>query len=340
MALQGTIETFALPDVMQLLASTRKSGCLHLEGSRGSGSIWVDSGQIVGSEVSGAPHADGPVEVVFELLRFKEGNFVFEADEEADSPTSPVEVEATLADAEAMLEEWRSVEAVVPSLDSWVTLSPSLPESEVTVDGDSWELIVAIAGGVTVGGLGETFSLGEMPISKRVKELIEAGLAEVGDAPEDAVVAPVTTLRDMSVSEPDASTDDLSSEPEIATSAAVDAEFETGVASDVDDDVFDPGALVVDLEPIGMSDETESGADFAPAADFDDTEAVSVDSPTDAAEIARQLANLSPKAARAVAAAAKATTPEERELALADVDDEEEAINRDLLIRFLGSVNG
>ena len=59
----------------------------------------------------------------------------------------------------------------------------------------------------------------------------------------------------------------------------------------------------------------------------------------DAAEIARQLANLSPKAAKAVAAAAKATTTEEREAALAEVDDTEDPINRGLLLKFLGSVN-
>jgi hypothetical protein len=62
-------------------------------------------------------------------------------------------------------------------------------------------------------------------------------------------------------------------------------------------------------------------------------------SPNDAAEIARQLANLSPKAAKAVAAAAKATTQEEREAALAEVDESEDPINRDLLLKFLGSVN-
>ena len=59
----------------------------------------------------------------------------------------------------------------------------------------------------------------------------------------------------------------------------------------------------------------------------------------DAAEVARQLANLSPKAARAVAAAARATTVEEREAALAEVTSEgDEPINRGLLLKFLSSV--
>ena len=79
--------------------------------------------------------------------------------------------------------------------------------------------------------------------------------------------------------------------------------------------------------------EAEPTAASASVANSGDTD------PTDAAEIARQLANLSPKAAKAVAAAAKATTQAEREAALAQVDETQDPINRDLLLKFLGSVN-
>ena len=82
---------------------------------------------------------------------------------------------------------------------------------------------------------------------------------------------------------------------------------------------------------------TGSGFGGAPAASPFDSPAES--DPSDAAEIARQLANLSPKAAKAVAAAAKATTMAEREAALAQVDETEDSINRDLLLKFLGSVS-
>jgi hypothetical protein len=63
------------------------------------------------------------------------------------------------------------------------------------------------------------------------------------------------------------------------------------------------------------------------------------DEPLEADEVARQLASLSPKAARAVAAAAKAETAEERDAALAEVTGEDdEPINRGLLLKFLSSV--
>jgi hypothetical protein len=51
-----------------------------------------------------------------------------------------------------------------------------------------------------------------------------------------------------------------------------------------------------------------------------------------------QLASLSPKAARAVAAASKAATTEERDAALAEAGDDDEPINRGLLLKFLSSV--
>jgi hypothetical protein len=61
--------------------------------------------------------------------------------------------------------------------------------------------------------------------------------------------------------------------------------------------------------------------------------------PGEVAEVARQLANLSPEAARAVAAAARATTEEEREEALAQVaQDGDEPLDPDLLRRVLSSV--
>ena len=44
-ALQGTLETFALPDVLRLLASTHKTGRLCLTGVDGSGSLWLEVGR-------------------------------------------------------------------------------------------------------------------------------------------------------------------------------------------------------------------------------------------------------------------------------------------------------
>jgi hypothetical protein len=366
-ALQGTLETFALADVLRLLASTKKSGQLRLSGALGSGSVWLDEGQIVGTSATAAPLADDDTEVLFELLRFETGSFVFDADEVAPDPGAPADVEETLTAAEGLLDEWKEIEAVVPSLDGWVSLAPELLTDDHTIDGTRWSQIVAVAGGITVRDLCEKLGQSELAGSRIVKDLIEVGLVSLGEAPVGSPVfvslPPAAEVEGWLEPEPfesqsfDADQPDADQpepfEPEAPESAPFELEALEVDADRVpvggavltvvdtpsfDGDSFDPSALVI--EPPGYgggSSEPDSAVSAPLAAAPAQTDA---DDLTDAAEIARQLANLSPKAAKAVAAAAKATTQEEREAALAEVDNDEEPINRDLLLKFLGSVNG
>ena len=266
-ALQGTLDTFALPDVLRLLASTKKVGRLRVIGDAGSGSLWVD-GAVVGSEllVRGAD-ADSLIEVLFNLLRFVDGSFTFEAGSTPHANGDERDVESVIVEAELMLGEWRALELVVPSLDAWLSLAQELKGCDAVIDSARWRIIVTVGSGATVGEVGRRVGLGELAVMRAVKEVIELGLLEVSaDAPavEPAYAEPT-----------------------------------------VDVPVF--------------------------------TNDTPLDDPS---EIARQLANLSPRAARAVAAAAKATTEEEREAALATIEAEDETINRGLLLKFLGAIDG
>lgn len=285
--LQGTLDTFALPDVLRLLASTSKTGRLSIDGSRGAGSIWIDGGHVVGAEVTTAAGPVGPTVVLFELLRFPDGSFSFEADERVDDAGAPAEVEPLLAEAEELLVEWQAIEAVVPSLDAWVDLAPELPKATVPVAAEQWKLVVAIGGGATVRSLGEAFEQGELAVSRSVKALVESGLATVTSLP----VAPSAPAPAPKAEKPKPA-------PKPAPAPA----------------------------PVPELDELAALAEDAPVAG--------------APELARQLAQLGPEAARAVAAAASAETPEERDAALATIEGEVdgEPINRGLLLKFLSSV--
>ena len=141
MALQGTLDTFALPDVLRLLATTHKTGRLRVNGDRGSGSMWVEEGHLAASEliVPGAAD-DSLINTLFHLLRFKRGSFIFEAGASAPEGAAVHEIEPMLEEAETMLIEWRSIEAVVPSVDAWLTLRPELTgsmERSTTIAGAS-----------------------------------------------------------------------------------------------------------------------------------------------------------------------------------------------------------
>ena len=129
MSLQGSLDGFPLPEVLALLASTKKRGELRVVGHQGAGRVWMADGAVVGAE---AGSARVPVAALFQLLRVDEGSFTF--DPHADVPAGrPVELEPLLAEAQARLAEWQVVEAVVPSLETTVDLADELPTPKVTV---------------------------------------------------------------------------------------------------------------------------------------------------------------------------------------------------------------
>ncbi len=364
MALQGTIDTFGFTEVVRLLAAGSKTGALRLEGTRGSGSLWVSDGKVVGITVDHAPLATDPAEALFELLRFDDGSFTFEPGEEPAEASEATDVEEILVDAEATLAEWREIEKVVPTTHANLSLRAELSKADVVLDKQRWRLVAAIGGGVTVATVGETLGLGELPVSRAVKELIELGVVdlEIGEPEPEPVVAPEPELviqpePEVLAAEPvdmgqfalggdDDPLADLTAEPSSAR-AQLD-EFAAGFGlSDAE-----PGVEPVVLADIplpardGMSDfgvdtgqggPFSAGNDASPAIDpLGSGELSGFATPLppddgqylagggDAAEVARQLSNLSPAAARAVAAAAKATTDEEREAALAAVSQDGE----------------
>ncbi|MGK2948385.1 MAG: DUF4388 domain-containing protein, partial [Acidimicrobiales bacterium] len=181
-ALQGTLDTFALSDVLRLLAATKKTGRLRITGSRGTGSAWVATGEVVAIEATHAPHATTATDALFELLRFEEGSFTFDADATHSDPGPASDVESVLMASEALLDEWRTIEAVVPSMDAWVTLRRQLPEGKAVIDQEQWASIVAIGAGATVRRMAEELCLAELPVSRAVKALVEADLVDLAAA--------------------------------------------------------------------------------------------------------------------------------------------------------------
>ncbi|MFP5256005.1 MAG: DUF4388 domain-containing protein [Acidimicrobiia bacterium] len=185
MALQGTLDTFALPDVLHLLATTKKTGCLRLDGRRGAGTVHVDAGEIVAVTAAHVPGATEAADALFELLRFEEGSFAFDPDVAPDERQPATDVATLLDAATALLAEWREIEAVVPSLDAQVSLRPALAGDQVTIPAEQWSHLVAVGGGRTVRSLGQHLDLSELPVSRVVRDLVELGVVELEDrAPE------------------------------------------------------------------------------------------------------------------------------------------------------------
>jgi Domain of unknown function (DUF4388) len=183
LALRGTLDTFGLPDVLRLLATTGKTGRLQVEGDHGQGSIWLQDGAVLTALTDRAESAPAD-EALADLLRSEMGDFSFDAAfDDAEQPVNgsePHDIEQLLSSATRLLDEWNELLGIVPSLEHKVGLVETIPDDEeVTIDARRWEVITVLGPGCTAGELASALELTELDVLRTVHGLVELGIVEV-----------------------------------------------------------------------------------------------------------------------------------------------------------------
>jgi hypothetical protein len=338
-ALQGSIDTFALDDVLRLVASTAKSGRLTLRGTRGAGELVVRDGYVLGGSVTTDERISEPHEVVFELLRLDDGEFVFDAvDIDGYQVADPADVDTVLGSAWELLDEWREIEAAIPGIDAVVGLAPEGPDTTVKIDPAQWRMIAVIAAGVPMNELADRLDVSTLDAGRVLRTLVGHGLITVEEieadieaeaaAPEVSHAA-FTAEPAVWADEPESFNGNGNGTNGINGTNGHGASASNGhVEVDTDilfESVHDATAMSL-ADPLADHDEAAWGAVSAP--------------PADGAEFAHSLADLSPRAAKAVAAAARASTAEERDAALAELDGTGEEVDHEVLLQLLGPIEG
>jgi ABC-type xylose transport system substrate-binding protein len=190
----------------------------------------------------------------------------------------------------------------------------------VSVTAEQWEVLAVVAGGAPVDAVAQALTLGEFGACQVVKRLVDSGLVEVEDTTAHFAATAAMHAGDI---------DHLVEIPKRrrrATDAPEPDEPETPVRTLADARAARDAQQQMENELLGNQEEIDA--------------AMAALSPEKARALASELGDLGTDAADAVAAAARATTPEERAAALKGVltDEHGEPINRGLLLKFLSSV--
>ncbi|HEV7534712.1 MAG TPA: DUF4388 domain-containing protein [Acidimicrobiia bacterium] len=198
MSLQGTLDTLSLPELCELLSGTNKTGALHVRAEAGQGVLWFTAGKVCAGEAGGQtgpppPGAGGDLlerlhDVCFELFRFTEGSFEFEADRRPSwSADRGVEVTGLLAETDRRMAEWREIIAVIPSIEARPRLVPEPPSGgPITLDATQWRVVTGIDGRRRVSALIRVLDGGEFTVCKVLRSLVQAGLVEIDADPSSA----------------------------------------------------------------------------------------------------------------------------------------------------------
>lgn len=111
----GLIEEIPLPDLMQLLATSRKSGVLAVSGKHGHGRIHFRDGQIHFAALHEAEGQLPPRKVIYRMLGWTSGTFTLERPDERNVPEEISEtVEALLMEGMRQLDELERLRARLP----------------------------------------------------------------------------------------------------------------------------------------------------------------------------------------------------------------------------------
>jgi hypothetical protein len=199
MALQGSLAELSLPDVIQLVSVSGKTGSFHLARGEESGRIYLKDGQIVDAVVGNlrGEHA------VYEMAIWSSGEFSFVAGEQTDQVTVYRSNANLMMEAARRLDEWRVLSRKIPSLD----LIPYFPprdrgQDQVTLSPHEWILVTRVDGKRSIEEIANLLQWAAFDVSKLLFGMITSGLVALrkpgesqgGESKLQAGPSPVTLL--------------------------------------------------------------------------------------------------------------------------------------------------
>src|SRR3954464_11900875 len=143
MAFQGSLKELPLPDIIQLVSVSGKTGKFTLSRDADRGFIYLKNGQMVHASVADMVGE----EAIYALAIWNQGEFQFSPAEEPDRQTITKSNTNLLMEAARRLDEWRVLSKKIPS----VEVVPELlvresRHEQITLNPQEWMLISKIAG--------------------------------------------------------------------------------------------------------------------------------------------------------------------------------------------------
>ena len=185
MAFQGSLAELHLPDIIQLVGVSGKTGVFHLSDAAHRGDIWLHEGRIVHAETEDLSGEDA----VYALAIWRAGEFRFEAATAAPRQTIQKSNTLLLMEAARRLDEWRVLSKKIPSVElvpEFVILDNR--EGQINLNTMEWLLLSKIDGERSVRQIAAAAGIGVFDAAKLLYGLVATNLIRL----KEKGAAPVT----------------------------------------------------------------------------------------------------------------------------------------------------
>ena len=173
MAFQGSLAELHLPDIIQLVSVSGKTGVFHLSDGAHRGDIWLHEGRIVHAETEDLSGEDA----VYALAIWRAGEFLFEAATAAPRQTIQKSNTLLLMEAARRLDEWRVLAKKIPSVElvpEFVILDNR--EGQINLNTMEWLLLSKIDGERSVRQIAAAAGIGVFDAAKLLYGLVATNL--------------------------------------------------------------------------------------------------------------------------------------------------------------------
>jgi hypothetical protein len=176
LAFQGSLKELPLPDIIQLVSVSGKTGKFTLTRDDERGFIYLKNGQMVDATVADLSGE----EAIYALAIWNQGEFQFTPGEEGARQTITKSNTNLLMEAARRLDEWRVLSKKISSID----LVPELLAREnrheqVTLNPQEWMLVTKIDGVRSIAEIGKAANISSFEVAKVLYGMITGELVQL-----------------------------------------------------------------------------------------------------------------------------------------------------------------
>jgi pSer/pThr/pTyr-binding forkhead associated (FHA) protein len=174
-SMSGSIEEIPLPDLLQLLSTSRKSGVLVLRTDAGVGKLYMRKGQIYFASIDDSFNM-GPRKAIFRMLSWMQGFFELEPpDERAVLEELQDSTEGLLMEGMRQLDEYRALAEKLPPLTTAVSIPRPLEPKLRDLQPEELDVFQVAMTADTIRTILDESALTDLTTAEKLKVLLEKG---------------------------------------------------------------------------------------------------------------------------------------------------------------------
>jgi hypothetical protein len=178
-SMAGTIDEIPLPDLLQLLSTSKKSGVLEIQGESGVGRIYLRKGQVYYATIDDSFDLS-PRKAVYRMVVWQSGTFELQPPddkeflEELDEAT-----EGLLMEAMRQLDEIRRLDQELPPRSAHVTLASPIVPPLRELSPEQLDLLQVVHNNALVGTILDKSPTADLETYESILKLIKAGYVAI-----------------------------------------------------------------------------------------------------------------------------------------------------------------